>query len=71
MSLGAAPARFNGAWPANVYPQSTRNRTWTSACAHSTALYESYTGELDDAAAVLAAILTWIEAHPEDLDHSL
>ena len=36
-----------------------------------TELYEICTGELDDVAAVLAAILTWIEAHPEDLDRSL
>jgi uncharacterized protein YutE (UPF0331/DUF86 family) len=36
-----------------------------------TELYEICTGELDDVAALLAAILTWIEAHPENLDRSL
>lgn len=36
-----------------------------------TELYEICTGELDDVAAVLAAILGWIEAHPETIDQSV
>ena len=36
-----------------------------------TELYEICTGELGDVAAVLAAVLTWIEAHPENLDRSI
>jgi len=34
-------------------------------------LYEICTGELDDVAAVLMAILSWIEAHPEMVDQSV
>lgn len=34
-------------------------------------LYEICTGELDDVETVLTAILRWIEAHPEHVDHSV
>ncbi|MBP1775109.1 MAG: hypothetical protein H6Q86_1115 [candidate division NC10 bacterium] len=34
-------------------------------------LYEICTGELEDVNMVLTAILAWIEAHPESVDHSL
>jgi uncharacterized protein YutE (UPF0331/DUF86 family) len=36
-----------------------------------TELYEICTGEVEDVAAVLAAILGWIEVHPEKIDESL
>ena len=36
-----------------------------------TELYEICTSEVEDVAAVLAAILAWIEAHPEEIDQSV